>query len=235
LQNPSPTLTLALALALALTLALAGCQGDDAPTGTAAPLLPPDTEPPVVSVGPLPAEQTSFRFAVPLRAADTGGSGVAGVMLWAADAWGDTVLVGTFTDTLAAFHADTSGAHGFWAVAVDSAGNHSRPSAVAATTVPDRVVIVDVMEEHYDITHAVRRYNLAEWGWGHGMGRRAFAPINFPQLIHPGEAGYPDPLRSFDTIGVTYGPAARAYPIGDIVAREVVNDTLSGVHFAATY
>lgn len=221
-------------LAAAALLGLAACN-EDSPTGTAATLIPPDTEPPVVSVGSLADEQTSFRFDVPLAADDRDGSGVAGVILWAADAWGDTTLVGVFNDTLAAFHADTSGAHTFWAVAMDSAGNYSAVSAPVSTSVPDRVVIIDVMEEHYDITHAVRRYNLAEWGWGHGMGRRAFAPINFPKLTYPGDPGYPEPLRSFDTIGVTYGPAARAYPIGVIVSREVVNDTLSGVHFAATY
>lgn len=221
---------------LATTLILlTGCNDEPSPTGTTLPPLPPDTELPVVSVGPLPADQTSFRFDVPVTASDAGGSGLAGYDLWVANAWGDTALVGSFTDTLVAFHADTSGNHAFWAVAVDSAGNRSAASEIAGTVVPDRIVIIDVVEEHYDITHAVLRYNLSIWGWDHGMGRRAFPPINFPALIYPGEPIYPDPNRVFDTIGVSYGPAARAYPIGDIVAREVVNDTLSGVHFAATY
>ena len=218
-----------------ILILLAGCNDEPSPTGTALPLLPPDTELPVVSVGPLSEEQTSFRFDVPVSASDTGGSGLAGYDLWVANAWGDTALVGSFTDTMVAFHADTSGSHTFWAVASDSAGNRSAASEVAGTTVPDRIVIIDVMEEHYDITHAVLQYHLASWGWGHGMGRRAFAPINFPALNYPGDPGYPDPTRTFDTMGVSYGPAARAYPIGDIVAREVVNDTMSGVHFAATY
>jgi len=222
-------------LLTAALITVAGCNNDDSPTVTAAPLLPPDTELPVVSVGPFADEQTSFRFDIPVNASDTGGSGLAGYDLWAANAWGDTTLVGTFSDTLVAFHADTSGSHTFWAVAADSAGNFSEVSAVTGTLVPDRIVIIDMMGEHYDITNAVRRYNLADWGWGHGMGRGAFVPISFPRLTYPGDPGYPLPTRTFDTIGVTFGPNARAYPIGEIVSREVVNDTLSGVHLTAVY
>jgi len=222
--------------ALAAVILVAGCEDEGSPTGTATKLPPADVEPPVVSVGPLDPDQTSFRFDVPVTAFD-GLSGVASFELWSVTEWGDTTLVGNYTESPVAFHADTSGAHSFFAVATDQAGNRSlpprRPSA--HTRVPDRVVIVDVMDEHYDITHAVRKYNLHSFGWGHGMGRRAFAPINFPQLTYPGEPGYPGPLRTFDTIGVFFGPGARAYPIGEIVAREVVNDTISGVHFAATY
>jgi hypothetical protein len=234
----------ALLIAASAALLLAGCANEETPTGTASKLPPPlveppadpDTEPPVVSVGPLSPEQTSFRFAVAVDATDSG-SGVADFELWVAPASGGPTLVGTFTASPVAFHADTSGTHTFWAVATDSAGNRSAPPAVpdALTNVPERIVIVDVNGEHFDITNPVHRYNMQVVGWQYGLGRDAFNPITFPDLIHHGEADYPSAQSTFDLLGVSAGPSARAYPIDDFIGREVANDTLAGVHLAATY
>ena len=225
-----------LALTAAAILLIAGCNEDDSPTGTTTELPPPDSEPPVVSVGPIIPEQTSYRFEVPVTAQDAE-SGVAGFELWVVPEYGDTTSVGVFTASPVHFYADTLGRHDFFAVATDSAGNTSQPAAgdSASTVVPERIVITDVLGENFDVTNAVLRYSLHLWGWGHGLGRRAIPPINFPPLIHPGEPGYPEPYRTFSIIGVVFGNSARGYPIDELTSREVANDTVGGVHLAAVY
>ncbi len=195
-----------------------------------------DASPPAAAVRPLAEDQTSYRFDLEIDLADAG-SGVASFELWSAWDGGAPALVGTCTGSPVTVVVDSLGRHGFMAVATDAVGNRqAMPSAPqAATTVPPRIVIVDRQGEHFDITHAVLRYFVRVDGWDHGLGRHAIQPINFPAYWNPGEFGYPDDDNFSDVLAVNYGGVQKAWRLGDIADREVVNDRAPGVEFAATY
>ena len=220
------------ALLALLVAAGAGCREAADP---AAPAPPVSTVPAAV-VLPLAEQQTSYRFTVELAVIDPG-SGNATVELWSA--WEDNgpALLGSYAPGPVTVVVDTLGRHDFYAVAVDAAGNRQATPAApqASTVVPPRVVIIDRRGEHFDITNALLRYTLRLDGWDHGLGRTAIPPINFPEYMSPGDPNYPDANSVTEILAIDYDGIRKAWKIGDITDREVVNDRTPGVEFAATY
>ncbi len=100
---------------------------------------------------------------------------------------------------------------------------------------PDTIFITDNDGVDWDITHAVFEYGMEARNWRFGLGGFAFSPINNPQIVKPGEPGFPDASESFEVIGTVINGQARAYAVSDVAGHEVVNDTIGGVHLAATY
>lgn len=195
-----------------------------------------DLVPPAALVAPLAEFQTSLTFQIDGLAADED-SGIADIQLLFRSPAGIWAEVGVFDDFPMTFTAATGGEHAFKAVATDLAGNVQDPdlAVVRTTIVPEPIIITDLTGEDFDITNAVLRYNIALNGWAHGLGRDRIPPIINPVFIHPGEPGYPHPENLADIIAVDFGGEQRAYAIGDLVGREVVDDTVAGVHLAATY
>ena len=217
---------------LAFTLLfVAGC--GDSPVEQA-PV--PDLAPPTALVAPLAEFQTSLTFQIDGLAADDG-SGISGIQLLFRSPAGIWAEAGVFDGFPMTFTAATGGEHAFKAVATDLAGNvqDADLAVVRTTIVPEPIIITDLTGEDFDITNAVLRYHINLNGWAHGFGRDRIPPITDPVFIHPGEPGYPDPENLADILAVDFGGEQRAYAIGDLVGREVVDDTLAGVHLAATY
>lgn len=214
-------------------LALVGCSSsqDD---GAVPPVV--DQDPPVVNLAPLDEDQTSLTFVLSGTVEDAG-SGVASVDLHVLAPGGVWEIYGTFPSFPLNFTATEPGLHHFRVTALDQAGNalalDDAPSV--QTTVPEPIIITDLTGEDFDITNAVLRYHIGLEGWDHGLGRNTIRPINHPRFAFAGEPGFPEPENLTDIMAVNFGGQRRAYPIGELPDREVVNDTAGGVHLAATY
>lgn len=222
-----------LASALLVLAAFAGCGTDS----TVEPEPQPrDTTAPVAEIAPLAPSQTSLLFLIDGEVTDEG-SGVAFIDLQVQQPDSAWVEVGRHAGFPVSYQATRSGHHAFRAVATDSAGNRQDPAqaVVRVTEVPEPIIIVDLTGEEFDITNAVLRYNIAVSGFDHGLGRNTIRPIIDPQFIDPGQPGYPEPENLADIMAVDFGGQQRAYPIGVLPNREVVNDEVAGVHLAATY
>jgi len=212
-----------------------GCQTEaTTPNEPTTPL--PDTIAPVAIVLPLEDEQLSLQFKLAYKAHDEN-SGVASVEIFVRTPNQTLTSLGYHNQSPVTYLASEDGPHEFYAVAVDSAGNRQATPqfAQAATMVPVPIIITDRRGEDFDITNAVLRYFMSENGWGHGLGRNTIRPINDPQFWLPGQIGYPAPNLMTDVLAIEINGEARAYPVGNISNREVVNDVVGGVHLSATY
>jgi len=195
-----------------------------------------DSSSPRAEVSPLEPNQTSLRFEIAVAAQDEG-SGIQHVELWVAAPDSVPRLVSLEDPGTISFNAAGPGQHGFYAVAVDRAGNRqTTPTEVQAVTdVPTPIIITDIQGEDFDITHAVLRYGMHEVFWDHGLGRFSILPIIDPTMVGPEDPRYPDENNLADVMGVSIDGDARAYKVGHMSSREAVNDVVAGVHLAATY
>jgi len=101
---------------------------------------------------------------------------------------------------------------------------------------PDEpVTIQDMTGKVWDVTYAVRELGFKLKNFNFGMGPHAIRPIVRPAFLEPGDPGYPPPDATFRVLGTTAGDDPRAYAVTDINMREVVNDRVGDLHFAATY
>lgn len=195
-----------------------------------------DALPPTVTVTVPDTTQTSLLFDIVL-AADDPVSGLAGLELWVRIDDGDLVAHGPVPVGEYAFLTDRGGRHEFHVAATDRAGNRHEPGGppLAATAVPEPIIIHDVRGEAYDITNAVLKHGIHQDAWEHGLGRDIIRPVIDPVMIGPGHARYPSDDALTEVCAVTFDGDHRAYPLGDIANREVVNDTAAGVPIAACY
>lgn len=195
-----------------------------------------DSIAPTATVALLAESQTSLLFIIDGQAADDG-SGLAGIQLLYLPPEGIWAEVGVFDDFPVSFNATSPGEHAFKAVATDLAGNiqDAELATVRTTIVPEPIIITDLTGEDFDITNAVLRYHIGLGGWAHGLGRDRIRPIIDPDFAFSGEPGFPHHENLADVMAVDFGGQQRAYPIGELANREVVDDTVAGVHLAATY
>ncbi len=182
------------------------------------------------------AEQTSLLFWFQLAATDDF-SGVAEIELWFGLEGAEKTLYGTYLPGEVTFQATEGGTHEFVALAVDAVGNRQEMGAVTAevTLVPEPIIIIDRNEEEFDITAAVLEFRMAEQYWGFGLGRFTIRPIIDPWMIGPGHRDYPVDTNISEILGVAYEDDVRAYLIGDIRNREVVDDVVNGTPVAVCY
>ena len=99
----------------------------------------------------------------------------------------------------------------------------------------DRIFIVDQTGKSWDITHAVENYGMVKANWGYGLGPQAIMPINNPEMIAPGEAGYPVDNFEDTVLGVSFDSDVRAYSILALIRNEVVNDFAGGRYISPVY
>lgn len=195
-----------------------------------------DAVPPTATLTDLKTEQTSLLFTFVLSATDEV-SGVGEIELWFALAEDEPVLHGTFPPGEVSFQATQGGTHEFTAIAVDIAGNRQDMNAAVArvTEVPEPIILVDRDGYEWDVTAAVLEHRMALTYWEFGLGRNTIRPIIDPLMIGPGAVGYPDDDNTTEILGVAYEDDVRAYKIGDMANREVVDDVVNGIPIAVCY
>lgn len=98
--------------------------------------------------------------------------------------------------------------------------------------------LVDRYGERFDITHAVRHYNMRKEWFEFGIGKNTIRPINHPHMIAPGESGYPATSgwgSGPRVIGVSIEGETRSYPIDVLARHEVCNETIGNTQAAVAF
>jgi hypothetical protein len=98
--------------------------------------------------------------------------------------------------------------------------------ARGATSVPTENEIKFRGVETPDATEAT------EYTWAQLLSRDAILPIYDPEFVTADEAPYSDDEL---VMGVVVGEDAKAYPIGPLNHREIVNDELGGIPILVTF
>jgi len=98
-----------------------------------------------------------------------------------------------------------------------------------------KIFIVDRTGERWDITHAVKRYKMPAEYFQFGLGRNVIQPILNPQMLHPGDSGYPDDSAKRIILGTTIEGDSRAYPLEVLSKHEIANEEFEGVYAAVAY
>jgi len=105
------------------------------------------------------------------------------------------------------------------------------PRAVVVTEA-GKTFIVDRTGKKWDVTHAVQAYGFVAGEFQFGLGPNAIKPILDPEMISPGESGYPSSDGTFLIIGTTIDEDSRSYRISDLNGREVADEAFGDVHVA---
>lgn len=99
----------------------------------------------------------------------------------------------------------------------------------------DKIYIVDRTNKKWDVTHAVNQYGFNAASFQFGLGPNAIRPINNPQMISPGESGYPSSNSTTQIIGTTLYNSTRAYPLNVLSSHEIVNEIFAQRPVAVGY
>jgi hypothetical protein len=195
-----------------------------------------DAMAPVSALAELKVEQTSLLFDFELTASDET-SGIREVELWVSVDDSEPELAGTFAPGPVRFQTDRGGQHQLIPVAIDGSGNRQdlAQASVAVTLVPEPIIITDLKGEDFDITAAVLEYRMAVPYWEFGVGRLTIRPLIEPLMLAPGDFGYPLDSNTSEMLGVQIEDDVRAYLLGDIRNREVVDDVVNGKPVAVIY
>lgn len=97
------------------------------------------------------------------------------------------------------------------------------------------IFIVDATGKKWEIGHAVRQYGFEPVKFQFGLGPNAIPPILDPQMIWPGQPGYPDDGSTFLVLGISLEEDARAYSIQRLSSSEVADEKFGDVHVAVAY
>ena len=77
----------------------------------------------------------------------------------------------------------------------------------------ERVFITDRYGERFDVTHAEQKYGMSRWGFEHGIGKHSIPPLDHPDMLEPGDAGYPSNWARDRVIGTTLGGRRAVTPL----------------------
>jgi len=102
-------------------------------------------------------------------------------------------------------------------------------------TTPEKVVLVDLTGKEWDITSAVWRYGFEVERFEFGLGPRAIRPLIEPNMLSPGDFGYPGEDAPFLVIGAAIDGDIRAYGKLDLTVNEVVDEYIGGAPVAVAY
>jgi hypothetical protein len=100
------------------------------------------------------------------------------------------------------------------------------------------VVIVDRVGRKWDITHAVKVYNMNPDHFNFGIGLGAIPSVDNPKIVDKNSSGYPKSTSNFPVFGVNHNGEQRAYGIADLSRHEVFNEKYPGTskqHVAVAY
>ena len=100
-------------------------------------------------------------------------------------------------------------------------------ATVEVTGVPEvATVATDAPESAAEATE------MPDYHWSQLLGRDDIRPIYDPQFVSADEAGYDDDEL---VMGVAIEGEAKAYPVGLLNFREMVNDELAGIPILVTF
>ena len=102
----------------------------------------------------------------------------------------------------------------------------------AATASPDKADPAGSAAELLDIPQPVNELDEGNYRWNQLLGRDSIQPIYEPRFSSVDEAPYVDDEL---VIGVQINGEAKAYAIGPLNGREMVNDTVGGVPILVTW
>jgi hypothetical protein len=97
------------------------------------------------------------------------------------------------------------------------------------------IYITDIDGGKWNISHAIYYYGFNLEGFSSGKGPYARPPIIDPEMISPGEPGYPPDGATMRVIATYVGEEGRAYPIDAIARNEVVDDRAAGKPITVAY
>jgi len=100
------------------------------------------------------------------------------------------------------------------------------PSPYLNPTDTTQIFIIDNTGKRWNITHAVNKYGFNAGQFKYGLGPNAIPPIINPEMLTPGDPGYPMVQDGQAVIGAVFNNDVRAYPITVLRHREIVNDEI---------
>ncbi|RME00405.1 MAG: DUF3179 domain-containing protein [Calditrichaeota bacterium] len=98
-----------------------------------------------------------------------------------------------------------------------------------------KIYIVDQTGKRWDVTHAVEKYGFKAEAFQYGLGPDAIPPLLHPEMLSPGEPGYPGAHDSFLVLGARIEEEARAYPIDVMSRHEIVDEVFDATYVAVAY
>ena len=137
-----------------------------------------------------------------------------------------------YTSKLAVGLVGLAFAAGLLAVVSGCSSTAPEEQRAEVVTQNGKIFIVDRTGKHWDVTHAVEEYGFVANQFQFGLGPNAIRPILNPEMVSPGESGYPGAGETFLIIGTTIGGESRAYRISHLNFHEVVDESFGDVHVA---
>jgi hypothetical protein len=119
--------------------------------------------------------------------------------------------------------------------AVSMVGGCSFTEVESEEVTPEPVVLVDQTGKEWDVTTAVWKYGFEIERFEFGLGPNAIEPLIEPDMLSPGDRGYPADNGTFLVIGAAISGDIRAYAKFDIIQNEVVDEYIGGVPVAVAY
>ncbi len=108
-------------------------------------------------------------------------------------------------------------------------------SPAQVTTENDLIYITDRTGKRWEVSHAAKNYGMRPERFQFGLGPNAIRPILSPQMISPGEPGYPVADATFLVLATRISQEARAYPISVMSQHEVADEKFGDAHVAVAY
>ena len=99
----------------------------------------------------------------------------------------------------------------------------------------EKIFIIDRTGKEWDITHAVNVYGFEPDRFMFGLGPDAIKPILKPQMLSPGDEGYPENTAGFTVMGTSFNGLPRAYKLTVMSSHEVVDEVFGTAHVAVAY
>jgi len=97
------------------------------------------------------------------------------------------------------------------------------------------ILIRDNTGKEWDVTHAVEKYGFVASQFQFGLGPFAIRPIKEPEMLFPGESGYPSKNSDLLVIGTTINKESRAYPLDVLSRHEIADEIFGEQHVAVAY
>lgn len=92
----------------------------------------------------------------------------------------------------------------------------------------EKIFITDRTGRKWDITHAIKVYNMEPEFFHFGIGVGAIPSVDRPVVVEKDNTAYPQSGSDFSVFGVNYNGEQRAYPVKDLARHEIFNETFPG-------
>lgn len=122
-----------------------------------------------------------------------------------------------------------------WGCSQDSNVNDFSGQKANVQLSGESILIVDRTGKKWDVTHAVKTYGFVAEEFQFGLGPNAITPILNPQMLSPGDPGYPADFESFLVIGTELNGDIRAYPISVMTRHEIADERFDSTYVAVAY